>query len=141
MATRLVDRFRLLTGGSRTAVARHQTLRSVVAWSWELLTDDERRLAESLAVFHGGMTVESAMAVSGASYDDTLELLVALADKSILQPVSDYLALADARDAARVRHRAAHRSRAAPMRYAPRTPRTSARWPRMPSPGCARPSR
>ncbi len=88
VAARLADRFRLLTGGSRTAVARHQTLRSVVAWSWELLTDDERRLAESLAVFHGGMTVESAMAVSGASYDDTLELLVTLADKSILQPVS-----------------------------------------------------
>ncbi|HEX4016404.1 MAG TPA: BTAD domain-containing putative transcriptional regulator [Frankiaceae bacterium] len=87
VAARLADRFRLLTGGSRTAVARHQTLRSVVAWSWELLTEDERRLAESLAVFHGGMTVESAMAVSGATYDDTLELLVALADKSILQPV------------------------------------------------------
>ncbi len=87
VAARLADRFRLLTGGSRTAVARHQTLRSVVAWSWELLTSEERRLAESLAVFHGGMTVESAMAVSGASYDDTLELLAALADKSILQPV------------------------------------------------------
>ena len=88
VAARLADRFRLLTGGSRTAVARHQTLRSVVAWSWELLTADERRLAESLAVFHGGLTVESAMAVSDAGYDDTLELLVALADKSILQPVS-----------------------------------------------------
>ncbi len=88
VAERLADRFRLLTGGSRTAVARHQTLRSVVAWSWELLTDAERRLAESLAVFHGGITVESAMAVSGTGYDDTLELLVALADKSILQPVS-----------------------------------------------------
>jgi predicted ATPase/DNA-binding SARP family transcriptional activator len=89
VAARLADRFRLLTGGSRTAVARHQTLRSVVAWSWDLLTHDERRLAESLAVFHGGMTVESAMAVSDANYDDTLELLSALADKSILQRVSD----------------------------------------------------
>jgi predicted ATPase/DNA-binding SARP family transcriptional activator len=88
VAERLIDRFRLLTGGSRTAVARHQTLRSVVAWSWELLTDDERALAESLAVFHGGVTVESATAVSGTGYDDTLELLLTLADKSILQPVS-----------------------------------------------------
>jgi predicted ATPase/DNA-binding SARP family transcriptional activator len=87
VAERLADRFRLLTGGSRTAVARHQTLRSVVSWSWELLTEPERRLAESLAVFHGGITVDSATAVSGAGYDDTLELLVALADKSILQPV------------------------------------------------------
>jgi predicted ATPase/DNA-binding SARP family transcriptional activator/tetratricopeptide (TPR) repeat protein len=88
VAERLADRFRLLTGGSRTAVARHQTLRSVVSWSWELLTEPERRVAESLAVFHGGITVESAMAVSDAGYDDTLELLVALAEKSILQPVS-----------------------------------------------------
>ncbi len=87
VAARLNDRFRLLTGGSRTAVARHQTLRSVVAWSWELLTADERRLAESLAVYHGGITVESATAVSGLGEDDTLELLVALADKSIVQPV------------------------------------------------------
>jgi predicted ATPase/DNA-binding SARP family transcriptional activator/tetratricopeptide (TPR) repeat protein len=88
VAERLADRFRLLTGGSRTAVARHQTLRSVVSWSWELLTEAERRLAESLSVFHGGITVESATAVSGVGYDDTLELLVTLADKSILQPVS-----------------------------------------------------
>jgi predicted ATPase/DNA-binding SARP family transcriptional activator len=88
VAERLIDRFRLLTGGSRTAVARHQTLRSVVSWSWELLTTEERALAESLAVFHGGVTVESATAVSGSGYDDTMELLVALADKSILQPVS-----------------------------------------------------
>ena len=88
VAERLIDRFRLLTGGSRTAVARHQTLRSVVAWSWELLTEDERALAESLAVFHGGVTVDSATAVSGVGYDDTLELLLTLADKSILQPVS-----------------------------------------------------
>ncbi len=87
VATRLVDRFRLLTGGSRTAVPRHQTLRSVVAWSWELLTPAERHLAEALAVFHGGVTVESAMAVSNVDADDTLELLTALADKSILQPV------------------------------------------------------
>jgi predicted ATPase/DNA-binding SARP family transcriptional activator len=88
VAARLIDRFRLLTGGSRTAVARHQTLRSVVAWSWELLTAQERSLAESLAVFHGGVTVDSATAVSDVGYDDTLELLVTLADKSILQPVS-----------------------------------------------------
>ncbi len=87
VAARLVDRFRLLTGGSRTAVARHQTLRSVVSWSWELMTDEERRLAESLAVFHGGVMVDSATAVSGTGPDETLELLATLADKSILQPV------------------------------------------------------
>ena len=42
VAARLDDRFRLLTGGSRTALPRHRTLRAVVAWSWDLLTDDER---------------------------------------------------------------------------------------------------
>ncbi len=87
VAARLVDRFRLLTGGSRTAVARHQTLRSVVSWSWELMTDEERMLAEALAVFHGGVMVDSATAVSGTGPDETLELLTTLADKSILQPV------------------------------------------------------
>ena len=91
VAARLIDRFRLLTGGSRTAVPRHQTLRSVVAWSWELLTPSERHLAEALAVFHGGVTVESAMAVSNVDADETLELLTALADKSILQPAGQVM--------------------------------------------------
>ncbi|MFC4585511.1 AfsR/SARP family transcriptional regulator [Sphaerisporangium corydalis] len=60
---RLGDRFRLLTGGSRTVLPRHQTLEAVVAWSWDLLTGPERRLARRLAVFTGGATVESAEAV------------------------------------------------------------------------------
>lgn len=63
IASRLDDRFRLLTGGSRTALPRHQTLRAVVDWSWDLLDDAERRLARRLAVFAGGATVESAEAV------------------------------------------------------------------------------
>ena len=48
IAARLNDRFRLLAGGVRTSVARHRTLRAVVEWSWELLTDRERLLAERL---------------------------------------------------------------------------------------------
>ncbi|GIJ65482.1 ATP-binding protein [Virgisporangium ochraceum] len=80
VADRLDDRFRLLTGGSRTALPRHRTLRAVVAWSWDLLTDDERRLAERLAVFPSTITPESA----GAS--DALDALV---DKSLLQVVGD----------------------------------------------------
>jgi predicted ATPase/DNA-binding SARP family transcriptional activator len=86
VAARLSDRFRLLTGGSRTALPRHRTLRAVVEWSWDLLDDDERRLAESLAVFPGGVTVESAAAVHGSG-PDTEELLESLADKSLLVPV------------------------------------------------------
>ena len=91
VADRLGDRFRLLTGGSRTAVARHQTLRAVVAWSWDLLTDEERHLAERLAVFAGGATQESAEDVcagTGLPVDDVLDLLIALADKSLVQVVA-----------------------------------------------------
>jgi len=86
VAARLSDRFRLLTGGSRTALPRHRTLRAVVEWSWDLLEDAERDLAERLAVFPGGVTVESAAAVSVAG-DRTEELLESLADKSLLVPV------------------------------------------------------
>ena len=86
VAARLSDRFRLLTGGSRTALPRHRTLRAVVEWSWDLLDDAERDLAERLAVFPGGVTAESAAAVSAAG-DDTEELLESLADKSLLVPV------------------------------------------------------
>ncbi len=86
VAARLSDRFRLLTGGSRTALPRHRTLRAVVEWSWDLLDDAERDLAERLAVFPGGVTVESATAVSVAG-DRTEELLESLADKSLLVAV------------------------------------------------------
>jgi predicted ATPase/DNA-binding SARP family transcriptional activator len=80
VAERLDDRFRLLGGGSRTALPRHQTLRAVVDWSWNLLDDDERRLAEALAVFPGGVVAEAAEHMGGS-----LDLLAALVDKSLLQ--------------------------------------------------------
>ncbi|HEX6754780.1 MAG TPA: BTAD domain-containing putative transcriptional regulator, partial [Mycobacteriales bacterium] len=84
VAGRLDDRFRLLTGGSRTALPRHQTLRAVVAWSWDLLSAEETRLADRLAVFPGGVTPAAAAAVSS---EDVSDLLVALVDKSLLQQV------------------------------------------------------
>jgi predicted ATPase/DNA-binding SARP family transcriptional activator len=88
VASRLDDRFRLLTGGSRTALPRHRTLRAVVEWSWELLSDPERLLLERLAVFPAGATPESAAAVcagDGVEADDVLDLLGQLVDKSLLQ--------------------------------------------------------
>jgi predicted ATPase/DNA-binding SARP family transcriptional activator len=84
LAERLDDRFRLLTGGSRTALPRHRTLRAVVDWSWELLSSDERRLARRLAVFGAGATAESAAAADGA---DAFDGLAALVDRSLLQVV------------------------------------------------------
>jgi predicted ATPase len=63
IATRLDDRFRLLTGGSRTAVPRQQTLRALIDWSYDLLAEPERVLLRRLAVFVGGWTLEAAEAV------------------------------------------------------------------------------
>lgn len=81
LADGLSDRFRLLTTGSRTAYPRHRTLRAVIAWSWELLTDDERTLAERVSVLPGGVTEASAAALCPEKSD----LLAALVDKSLLQ--------------------------------------------------------
>src|SRR6202171_340284 len=65
VASRLDDRLALLTGGRRTALPRHQTLRATLDWSYELLPDWERRLLRHLAVFPAGFTLEAATAVTG----------------------------------------------------------------------------
>lgn len=86
---RLRDRFRLLTGGSRTAAARQQTLRAAVDWSYELLSPAERTLFNRLSVFAGGLTLEAAEAVcTGGSIEEShvLDLLAHLADKSLIVP-------------------------------------------------------
>ncbi len=88
VAARLDDRFRLLTGGSRAALPRHQTLRAVVDWSWELLPPAEAALADRVAVFPGGITPDAAQAVCAGgpvTAVDVPDLLAALADKSLLQ--------------------------------------------------------
>jgi predicted ATPase/DNA-binding SARP family transcriptional activator len=83
IAARLDDRFRLLTGGSRTALPRHRTLRAVVDWSWDLLGPAERDLAERIAVFPAGVTAASAAAAAGGAPVE--ETLAALVDRSLLQ--------------------------------------------------------
>ncbi|MFE0077309.1 BTAD domain-containing putative transcriptional regulator [Nonomuraea sp. NPDC059023] len=80
VAERLDDRFALLTGGSRTSLPRHQTLRAVVAWSWDLAEDGERALAERLSVFAGTFDAGAAGCVG-----TSLDALAALVDKSLLQ--------------------------------------------------------
>ncbi|MGH3408085.1 MAG: BTAD domain-containing putative transcriptional regulator, partial [Streptosporangiaceae bacterium] len=92
LARRLDDRFRLLTGGSRTALPHHRTLRAVVDWSWELLTDAERIVLRRLAVFSGGASLDAAEQVCGGDAvepADVLELLTAVADKSLLRTEGD----------------------------------------------------
>src|SRR5262249_6475546 len=64
IAARLEDRFRLLTGGKRTALPRHQTLRGTLDWSYELLTEPERVVLRRLAVFAGPFSLEAATAVA-----------------------------------------------------------------------------
>ncbi|NKE60545.1 AfsR/SARP family transcriptional regulator [Lentzea sp. PSKA42] len=81
IADRLNDRFRLLTKGNRAAAPRHQTLRAVVEWSWDLLSEDERDLAASLATFSGGATLEAVEQVGGHD----IEVLEALVDKSLVE--------------------------------------------------------
>jgi predicted ATPase/DNA-binding SARP family transcriptional activator len=87
LADRLDDRFRLLTGGSRTALPHHRTLRAVVDWSWSLLTEPERAVLRRLAVFSGGADLDAAETVCVASDVDrdlVLDLLTSLVDKSLL---------------------------------------------------------
>ncbi len=63
IAERLDDRFRLLTGGSRTALPRQQTLEALFDWSYDLLAQDEQALLRCLSVFTGGWTIEAAEAI------------------------------------------------------------------------------
>ena len=83
----LHDRFRLLTGGARTAVRRQQTLRASVEWSHELLTEPERVLFRRLAVFLGGFDLDAAQAVAGGGdvqRYQVLDQLSLLVDKSLV---------------------------------------------------------
>jgi predicted ATPase/class 3 adenylate cyclase len=83
----LHDRFRLLTGGARTAVRRQQTLRASVDWSHSLLTDPERTLFRRLAVFVGGFDLEGAQAVGASTEVESYQLLDQLGllvDKSLV---------------------------------------------------------
>jgi len=87
----LHDRFRLLTGGARTAVRRQQTLRASVDWSHALLTEPERVLFRRLAVFLGGFDLDAAQAVAGAGAVpryQVLDQLSLLVDKSLV--VAEY---------------------------------------------------
>jgi non-specific serine/threonine protein kinase len=87
MATRLEDRFALLSGGVRTAVARHRTLRATIDWSYALLTAAEQRLLERLAVFAGTYSLEAVEAVCSDEIlprAEILSLLAGLVDKSLV---------------------------------------------------------
>ena len=84
---RLDQRFGLLTGGSRTALPRHRTLRAMIDWSYDLLSDAEQALLCRVSVFSGGWTLEAAEQVcigKGADNIEALDLLTSLADKNLV---------------------------------------------------------
>jgi non-specific serine/threonine protein kinase len=88
IAARLDQRFRLLTGGSRAALPRQQTLRATMDWSYDLLTDPEQILLNRLAVFAGGWSLEAAEVVCAGErtpHADVLDLLAQLVSKSLVQ--------------------------------------------------------
>ncbi|MBB5782197.1 BTAD domain-containing putative transcriptional regulator [Nonomuraea jabiensis] len=92
LAEGLSDRFRLLTTGSRTALPRHRTLRAVIAWSWQLLGEHERTVAERVSILPGGVTPASATALCAGTAvppAEIPELLAGLVDRSLLQLAPD----------------------------------------------------
>ena len=88
ISSRLDQRFRLLTRGSRTALPRHQTLRALIDWSYDLLHPAEQIVLDRLSVFAGGWTLEAAEAVTSAGDSgqwQVLDHLASLVDKSLVQ--------------------------------------------------------
>jgi predicted ATPase len=87
IASRLNDQFRLLTGGNRTALPRQQTLRALIDWSFDLLSDQERILLRRLSAFAGGRTLEAVEAVCSddkLAADEIIDILTTLVDKSLV---------------------------------------------------------
>lgn len=90
IAARLDDRFSLLTTGNRTALARQQTLRALIDWSYDLLSEIERIVLRRLAVFQGGWTLRAAEAVVGDQGQiNVLEVMTQLVNKSLMHVEQD----------------------------------------------------
>jgi len=85
--TRLSDRFKLLTAGSRVALERQQTLRALVSWSYDLLHENEQIVLDRLSIFAGGFDLQAAEAVCGAepiAPEEVLDLVTSLVEKSLV---------------------------------------------------------
>jgi predicted ATPase/class 3 adenylate cyclase len=88
LAGRLDQRFRVLAGGQRSAVKRHQTLRAAIDWSYELLSKPGQRMLDRLSVFAGGFTLDAAEAVTvgeAVERQDVLDLLASLVSRSLVE--------------------------------------------------------
>jgi non-specific serine/threonine protein kinase len=92
IAGRLADRFHLLTGGDRATSSRHRTLRALIDWSYDHLSNDERVLLRRLSVFAGGWTLHAAESVCAGEdieKSEVLDLLSHLVDKSLVEANAD----------------------------------------------------
>lgn len=87
IVSRLDDRFRLLTGGSRTALERHKTLQATIDWSYDLLSDKEKKIFHQLCVFVSGFDLEAYEHIcqtESAENEDLMDLLTSLIEKSLV---------------------------------------------------------
>ena len=87
IVSKLDDRFRLLTGGSRTALERHKTLQATIDWSYDLLTDKEKKIFHQLSVFVGGFDLDAYEYIcktSAAESEDLMDILTGLIEKSLV---------------------------------------------------------
>jgi len=92
LSRRLTERFRILTGGSRTALPRQQTMRALIDWSYDTLSEDEKGLLRRLAVFAGGWSLDAVSALADDATADplaVLDLLGSLVDKSLVVAALD----------------------------------------------------
>ena len=132
---RLQNRFALLTGGGRVLLERQQTLRALVAWSYDLLTENEQLLFDRLAIFAGGFDLAAAEVVCGVDPlmpEDVLDLVASLVDKSLVmmqehEDETRYRMLETIREYANERHRPARRARGRHRRGTATTSSTSPR--------------
>jgi predicted ATPase/class 3 adenylate cyclase len=87
LSDNLNERFRLLTGGKRTSLQRQQTMRALIDWSYDLLSETEKTLLRRVAIFGGGWTLEAAREVCADEHIeswDVVDLLTSLVDKSLV---------------------------------------------------------
>jgi predicted ATPase len=92
LAQMLDEQFQVLTGGDRSALPRHRTMRALIDWSYDLLSDQERSILRKISIFSGGFTLDAAVDVCRTdTIDDVavLDLLSSLVDKSLLQADSN----------------------------------------------------
>ena len=89
LRTGLATRFEVLASGSRTSDPRHRSLGAAIDWAYDLLTPEEKRLFRRLAIFPGGFRLDAAVAICGDGLPRPAELVLSLADKSLITPTTE----------------------------------------------------